>query len=587
MAGIDQSTLFNYVPDEAIQVNDYDLSHDNTFTTEVGRNTVILCRRNLPGEKWSVSLDMFMRSQSLLTPILGKFDVYVYAFYNRTGSLSDSWEDYIRAGEDGITESEPDTVTFGADIYDSPNIGCDYTHLGLMANAIDFANHQSAGVDSSHRPFFSHGSLSDYLGLGSTEYDYANSQFNEETYMKPFRYSLEPFKAYQAIWSEYFADANIMEFEKLDTIDWKWMKPIHSVKVNTDGTVSVDYYGNYSAEYDDEWIVKNLFKTRFRCYAKDYATSALPEPQRGPDVLIPSSAHIDILNDFSEKSPEMPTTFRVLPGTTAVLSPVLGAAMVQNEVPLYAGSYGVVNAGEFVPSSPVQVYNASQLKAEVSSLGATIQDLRLACALQQFYESSARYGNRYKEFIYGHFGSLIPDDQLVRPWFLGGMKLPLQISEVLQTANNTDSDRGVGDMYGRGLSAGDGFLFEREFSDYGIITIICSIRPRNYYKNAVKKEFTITDRLDEFQRKLQSIGEQEVKNYEVGGYFYKSAQATLDAENLFGYQMRYSEYKFHNDEVHGDFKGDLSQWTLCRDYSNGVALNEDFLTINPLDFNNI
>ena len=58
-------------------------------------------------------------------------------------------------------------------------------------------------------------------------------------------------------------------------------------------------------------------------------------------------------------------------------------------------------------------------------------------------------------------------------------------------------------------------------------------------------------------------------------------------QETFGYQMRYSEYKQKQDEIHGDFKGSLSYWTIYRDFTNGAALNSDFLQVMPEDINHI
>lgn len=572
---IDQANLFQNVPDERIEVNTYSLDHDYITTTEAGRLVVLFCRRVLPGEKWRVAMDAFLRTQPLQNPIFGKMDFYAHAFFVRNGSISDSHNDYVRACQDGRTEIQPDLLNFTIN-----NLGTDAKVSYGMADFAELSDYLDPEYFEAYkRPFFSHGSLSDDLGLGSVD---RNELSSGNKKIRPFSYSLIPFKCYQAIFSEYYADANVMTFDDMDTIEWEqWLKPLWKVQLdpNTQYCDAKDYNGRthnpVATDYDPQVIIRNLFARRYRCYAKDYFTSCLDEPQRGPDVLIPVDAQIAIQNKTPDGEPH---TFISPSSQTSFLGNTNG------DTTLYAG---MAPDNKFEEEYAVNIYNADCLKAQISSLSSTITDLRTAIALQEFYESSARYGNRYKEFVYGHFGSMIPDDQLVRPWYLGGMKLPIQISEVLQTAPDAEGE-GVGNMYGKGLSSGDAYLFDREFSDYGTIMIIGSIRPRNYYKNNIKREFTITDRMDEFYRKLQAVGEQPVYRYELQGFMNDSEDALNKAFDTFGYQMRYSEYKLHCDEIHGDFKGNLADWTLARDFGETtVNLNDDFLTVKPSSVNHI
>lgn len=617
---INQAELFQNVPDEKIHLNKYDLSFDNTFTTEIGRLAVAFCRRVLPGETWSAYYDMFVRTLPLIAPVYGKMDIFAHAFYCTNRSLSNVWEQYIKAGDDGETEYLPDLLSvrnIDYDIRDSLSPFVIGRVAGILAGSEGTSDNLLSIVDefekdNSYRPPFTHGSLFDYLNVNSSYHvtDVIESINDSEiypdgTYMRPFKYSLLPFKAYQSIWSEYYADANVMAFDGIankngdDMIDWRWMQQINQIEVVAEDVSSkissVSPLGDdITNNHDNMSVLKNLFKTRNRCFAKDYFTSSLPEPQRGPDVLIPIDAEIDILNDRTSTTPSM-----------------FGVNYLENSDPIVTGFFGfddnqsngyrTMRAGSARTADPTQpevtfeggrglrVYNANQLRAEISSLSATITDLRTAVALQQFYESSARYGNRYKEFVYGHFASMIPDDQLTRPWYLGGVKIPVMISDVMQTAPDSNSNLGVGEMFGKGVSAtnNNNFLFKRKFDDYGLIMVIVSIRPHNYYKNTLLKEWTITDRMEEYWRKLQAVGEENIYNWELVGLSSDSSEIVKHSDDIFGYQMRYSNYKFSNDEVHGDFKGNLAYWTMCRDFSSGVTLSPEFLEVHPREFNHI
>lgn len=615
MSVINQAELFNNVPNEVIHMNKYDMSFDNVFTSEAGRNIPIFNRRVLPGEKWKLSASCFTRLAPLLSPVFGKMDIYLHAFYCPNRVLSDGWEIYIKGTSDsGYNEDSydspilPDILRFfnddnNQDLRNPIKLSRFYSYLD---NEFDYGSER---LDSD-RTWFENGSLTDMLGVGScvshqqiSDY-YSGDDISsfDSLYIQPFNYSLLPFKMYQAVWSEYYADANIHTYDDLDTIDFRWMCPINTITYNDSAeAVFVESVSRVSGktisnEVSAEVAFKNLFKQRWRCYAKDYFTSALPEPQRGPDVLIPMIADIQIKNNLDGVQS---TQFSK---ETAVGSGSDGNAFLGFDYPntsmgvlynLQYGRSGIQDSSQsiidFNSIGNINIYNANQLKAEISQLSATITDLRTAVALQEFYEASARYGNRYKEFVYGHFGSMIPDDQLYRPIYLGGMKLPIQISEVTQTAPNNENTDGVGNLYGRGLSAttDDGFLFERTFQDYGQIMVIYSIRPHSYYENFVKKEFCIKDRIDEYWRKLQGVGEESIFNYELQGFLNTNPNVIERNDGTFGYQMRYSNYKFSNDEIHGNFKDSLSYMVFSRDVKDGAVLSPEFIEVRPEDINHI
>ncbi len=601
---INPNELFNRVPDEKINFNDFSLSYDNVHTLDPGRIQIASIFKVMPGQELEVSSSDFIRTQPLLSPIFGKLDYFKYAFFVPMRVLSTNWEEYIRAGENGETEDkeilEPDLIKFTYDLKSGFNIPVkpdtnalaqiDELLTGYSYGDIYYGNDPENLKRKGIRPFFAHGGMADMVGIGSVEFNYHdNGKYfygndrNPEYFNCP-AFSLIPFKAYQACWCEYFADANVHTFDDMDTIQFDWLRPIHTIEADTASSPEVDYYikgGTFSPEYSDSVVVKNLMRQRYRCYAKDYFTSCLPEPQRGPDVLIPiQGSDVELFNNYD------------IVGSKEGYSQFYGDSSANKPngfVGVGSGNleYGSYDDGQFRGVGNAYVFNADALRGEISALSATIVDLRTACALQEFYESSARYGNRYREFIYGHFASMIPDNQLYRPWYLGGIKMPITIDEVLQTSTDKDSNLGVGNMYGKATTGGAGRLFKRKFDDYGIVIILESIRPRNYYKTYHNRIWSVTDRMDEYWRKLQGVGEQSVTYRELMGNFVNARDPERILDETFGYQMRYSEYKQRIDEIHGDFKGDLSYWTIARDFSNGVELSPEFLEVYPGDIDHI
>src|SRR5690606_30007129 len=73
----------------------------------------------------------------------------------------------------------------------------------------------------------------------------------------------------------------------------------------------------------------------------------------------------------------------------------------------------------------------------------TINDLRRSFAIQRWLENNARGGARYTEQIRNHFDVVVPDYRLQRAEYLGGMRAPVQISEVLAQAGTEAAEDGV------------------------------------------------------------------------------------------------------------------------------------------------
>ena len=59
-----------------------------------------------------------------------------------------------------------------------------------------------------------------------------------------------------------------------------------------------------------------------------------------------------------------------------------------------------------------------------------------------------------------------------------------------------------------------------------------------------------------------------------------AVQETVD-EQVFGYQPRYSEYRYKSDVVRGDFRDSLLFWHMARKFDSQPSLNSSFVEANP------
>lgn len=387
-------------------------------------------------------------------------------------------------------------------------------------------------------------SLLDYMGVPVRQAD------QENLYENGFVFDAMPFRAYAKVWNEYFRDQNTtpeLEFSKFTGL---------RMSDSIAGTTIEGYSEPMeSSDYD-------LLSLKSRCWTKDYFTSALPWAQRGGNVDMPFTAITDLAMEGTAPS-------GIAASDGQKYSGYLKSAMNN------AGDRVIIDPVDTDPSlqgRDAQIDITPHTKATTRVLG-TINDLRNAIALQRWKERNALGGARYIEQINSHFGVWADDYRLQRPLYLGGSRSPLQISEVLQTSESTDTSV-QGTMSGRGYTLdnqGNVNCFVKEHSI--IMNMICVIPKASYFQGMPRK-LDIRDKFDFPWPLLAHLGEQEVRNKEI---FYTGNKDVDDAP--FGYQSRYSQYKYEPNRTHGDFNSSLKFWTLSREFMELPTLSREFLSV--------
>ena len=290
-------------------------------------------------------------------------------------------------------------------------------------------------------------------------------------------------------------------------------------------------------------------------WEKDYLTTARPFSQKGPAITLPLGSRAPIAHDAANAAN-------------------IGVFSSANDA-THAMSADATNVG----ASPTTALDDDALYADLTAAEQVdIIDFRRAFALQRFAEARAKYGSRYTEYL-RYLGVRSSDARLQRPEYLGGGKVKVSISEVLQTADDPGgggADRfGIGDMYGHGVAHMRSNAYRRSFEEHGYVLSFLSVRPKAMYLNGITRTWLRQDREQFWQRELEQIGQQEIFNAEV---FADGTAADLET---FGFADRYQEYKREPNRVSSEFKTVLNYWHLGRDFSTLPVLNASFVECDP------
>lgn len=323
-----------------------------------------------------------------------------------------------------------------------------------------------------------------------------------------------------------------------------------------------EYYRDQALQDKVPWSNEDLLR---RCWEKDYFTISRPSRQLGQALAIPLSG-----------MPRVKTINSVGISSNAMV------AKMNDQHP----SHGILVAqhddGTFPnywPNSNYQDTYALRVNMADGVGTFDVNDLRQIFALQKWQERNMRAGNRFREFIPAHFGISIRDERLDRPEYIGGIKSPVIISEVLQTEGSTDSSPQA-NMAGHGLTSDTTRVGKYFVREHGVIMIILSFRPRTAYMNQIHRSWLRRTRYDYQTPEFNHLSEQAIYKGEVQVLAENSNQW-----DPFGFVGMYDELRYLPSRFTGDMRDTMRYWHLGRvlDSSggNGVVLNSDFVTCNP------
>jgi len=172
-----------------------------------------------------------------------------------------------------------------------------------------------------------------------------------------------------------------------------------------------------------------------------------------------------------------------------------------------------------------------------------------------------------------HFGEQLKDYRINRPEYLGGIKNNIVISEVLQTSA-TSGASALGDYAGHGTGVVSGNIIKFRSPEHGWILGLLSVMPVTAYFQGINRKLSRNGYLDYYWSEFAHIGEQAIESKEL---YYDTAETHEQNIATFGYIPRYSEYKYNPSEVHGNFRTDMLDFHLARNFASRPELNEEFI----------
>lgn len=522
---------FSDAPAMYMKRTKFDRSHVYKTTFNSGKLIPVFIDEVLPGDTTRMSVNYFARLATPIKPIMDNIYLDWFFFFVPNRLVWEHWQNFCFEQED------PDDST-------------DYVIPTVTA---------TGNSDNTYI-----GSLWDYFGLP------VNTSGNLSGI------SALPFRGVYLIWNEWFRDENLQK----------------SVKIQKGDTNEVLNSSRSSEQpswvfTSDTNIVPGLACPP-RGKRHDYFTSALPWTQKGPGVSIGLAGTATLVDPspvsgYFVQQADNNLGAAQLAADGGVRDVYTGSGTLR-----YLGGYSVSIAGHSINGAGISTVTAQPGSSWLSkdsyadldsSSVFTINSLRTAFQMQKFYERLARGGSRYTEVLRSFFGVVSPDARLQRPEFLGSFTKMVNVNPIAQTSA-TDDTSPQGNLSAYGVTAAKFHGFTKSFVEHGYVFGFVCARADLTYQQGINKMWLRSTVYDFYWPTFAHLGEQAIELREI------YAQGVEADTTVFGYQERYSEYRYKPSQITGKFRssvtgGNLDVWHLSQFFNNAPTLNEEFITENP------
>lgn len=487
-------------------------------TINEGDLVPIYCDEVLPGDTAKVRMNGLIRMSTPIYPIMDNCYMDTYFFFVPCRLLWEHWENMF---------GENDT-----------NYWAEKTEYSTPTTEI-----KSEGIKN--------GTIGDYFGLPTNV---------------PLKVNALPARAYAMIYNEWFRDENLeapimVGYKKTDEAGNSEAPEVDGEKYANEPDITAKL--SEGAIYATKPAKAGKFH--------DYFTSCLPSPLKSETVEISLTGNAPV-NAYSEYplNKENETDLIIRGFSTN------GTSNEENHLNLIVAASG---------KSPVQMQgvsitpngNNAYLGADLSEVSAiSIEDLRMAIALQHIFEADARNGTRYREFLSGTWGVMSPDSRLQIPEYIGGQRIAINVNQVVQTSQtDTATGQALGNTAAYSLTTCSKQMVDYAATEYGYIIGLAVVRVEHSYQQGLATKWTRGGRFTYYDPRLAALGEQPVYNREI------YAQGKPEDNEIFGYQECWADYRYKPSYVTGEMRSNyqtsLDAWHYADDYDKLPRLSAEWI----------
>lgn len=520
---------FNQVPNLEITRSRFKRDQDIKLTFDAGQLIPFYVDEVLPGDTFSIDNVGLIRMSTPIFPVMDNCYLDYYYFFCPNRILWEHWKEFM------------------GEVTDEPWVqGTEYTVPQLKIKG-----------GTAENKFPMENSILDYMGIPT--------KIIGET--GELDVNALPVRAYVKIWNEWFRDQNVDN---------------PAINSNKDADVN---YKDSGKDATLETILQEAYTggrtlpiNRFH----DYFSSTMPSPQRSAEsVTIPMLGNAPIYgyrekelinkwqSSVSNQASEITGAYKTYENAVNGSKTIITSTKTNLPKPLQFTTDFVGRESDFLNRG------IAYMGADLSGVtGATINQLRQAFQVQKYFEELARGGSRYREQIYSLFRTRISDKTVQIPEYLGGDRIMINMSQVVQTSGTTDVSP-QGNVSAMSVTGFGKSAFTKSFEEHGFVIGVCCVRHDHTYQQGLERMFSRKNKLDYYFPVFANLGEQAVLKKEL------YAQGTETDEEAFGYQECWADYRMKPNRICGAFRsnatGTLDSWHYGDNYTRAPALSQEWM----------
>lgn len=512
----------------------------------------------MPGDTVSMKTSEIVRMTTPLTPVMDNAWLDIYFFFVPNRIINNTWINFMGENTNGPWVEDHEyhvPQTKSPQLWEETDIG---GNCGWKA-----------------------GSLANYLGCPMNPYevniDPLDPDDPDRWKLMPYEVQSHPFRAYCLIWNEWFRSTALQTpcYITMDDSDTNGCNYTYR-KYGMDKSIGE----NWDTEYVK--YAETGAKCLPVCKPFDYFTSCLPEPQFGDETRIPMNLNAEntklpIMYGGNNDLGEIGLSTREEKGVlqeTLVGHPVIyyrgrtsgGTGFGGNNAPIIDGGgseedwiartdtmYNILDTTDI----PVDTFVYNNMYADLGSalqdaVGATVTQIRQAFAIQRFYERVASGGQRYIEQIYSHYHVTNPDYRFQRPEYLGGKRVPISMSQVIQTSETENTP--LGEVGGWSVTSdSNADMFTHSFTEHGILMGVMCVRNQLSYQQGLNRMWSRKNLFDYYFPEFANISAQPVFNKEL------CLTGNESDDEVFGYNEAYAFERYMPDLITGELNSVYDQ----------------------------